>query len=54
MTLAHSSASRRRHTHRATFPPVLARLADLALRFLTFAILGFTPWWLAVEFFYAR
>lgn len=28
------------------------RLADLALRFITFAILGFGPWWLAVEFLY--
>ena len=28
------------------------RLADLAFRFFTFAILGFTPWWIATEFFY--
>lgn len=31
----------------------LAFWAGLALRSLTFAILGFGPWWLAVEFLYA-
>lgn len=30
----------------------LRRLIDLALRTITFAILGFSPWWLAVEIFY--
>lgn len=28
------------------------RLFDLAIRTLSFAILGFAPWWLAWEFIY--
>jgi len=30
----------------------LRRWLDLAIRTITFAILGFGPWWLAVEFIY--
>lgn len=30
------------------------RLFDLAFRFLAFAILGLSPWWLAWEIIYAR
>lgn len=42
------------NTHRAPVRPVLVlnRAADLAIRFLTFAILGFGPWWLATEIVY--